>query len=220
MVTKLLRVFYTGLFLTGFLFRYGFSEERVIYCDNFKETKDLTSSGWEIKEGKGPTKWEITEDGNLKVIHCTMPYKGGRIVRTVPAIEKGYFEFECKIGGANNQHLSLQIFLFGQMTAFNGYGSARIQWNRYEGPPTNKWFTIATHIEPDKWHKFRILFDVNKKTFEFYVDDMEDPVNLHENIPVDISKAENCFIGFGDYALCSGEVVNYIRNIRLVEIKN
>jgi len=219
MLKIIFKVFSVGFFLIILFCQNGISEERVVYCDNFKEVKNLEAAGWKIVENVGPTKWEIIEGGILKVTHCTMPYKGKRIVKSVPAVEKGYFEFEAKIGGANNRHLSLQVFLFGQMTAFNGYGSARIKWDRYEAPPTNKWFNIATHIEPNKWHKFRIFFDVNKKSFEFYIDDMEDPVIFHENVPIDISKSENLFIGFGDYGLCPGEVVNYIRNIRLVEIK-
>jgi hypothetical protein len=207
------------LVLAGFVVGNIFAEEKVMLSQDFKELKDLSAAGWKIIEGKGPTKWEITKDGFLKVTHCTVPYKGGRITKSIPAVRKGYLEFDAMIGGANNSHLSLQVFLFGQMTAFNGYGTARINWNRYQGPPVNNWFNITSRIAPDKWHKFRIFFDADEKSFEFYMDNMDDPVNFHEEVPFDITKDANLFIGFGDYGLCPGEVVNYVNNIRLVEIK-
>jgi len=186
------------LVLAGFVVGNIFAEEKVMLSQDFKELKDLSAAGWKIIEGKGPTKWEIT---------------------SIPAVRKGYLEFDAMIGGANNSHLSLQVFLFGQMTAFNGYGTARINWNRYQGPPVNNWFNITSRIAPDKWHKFRIFFDADEKSFEFYMDNMDDPVNFHEEVPFDITKDANLFIGFGDYGLCPGEVVNYVNNIRLVEIK-
>jgi|GEM_PF-3378107 len=204
--------------MAGFAVQRVFPEEKVIFCDNFKEIKDLASAGWQLKEGKGPTKWELTEEG-LKITHCTVPYQGARIVKAIPAARKGYLEFDAKIGDANNRHLSLQVYLFGQLTCFNGYGTRRINWNRYQGMPLQKHFDIQNNIEPDKWHKFRISFNADEKTFEFFVDDMKDPVDVHTEVPFDPGNPEHLFVVIGDYALCPGEVINYVNNVRFVETR-
>ncbi len=206
-------------FVAGFAVQNSFAEENVIFCDNFKEIADFASGGWKLQDDIGPTKFELTKEDGLKIFHCTVPYRGDKIAKAIPAVRKGYLGFEAKIGGANNQHLSLQVYLFGQLTSFNGYGVKKINWNRYEGKPTQKHFDIMNNIEPDKWHKFRILFDADEKTFEFFVDNMDDPVDVHTNVPFDPNNPEHLFVIIGDYALCPGEVINYVNNVKFVEIK-
>jgi len=51
------------------------------------------------------------------------------------------------------------------------------------------------------------------------MDDMEDPVDVHTNVPFDPDKSDHLYVAFGDYGLYPGEVINYINNIKFVEIK-
>ncbi len=195
------------------------AEENVVFSDNFAEMEDLASAGWKLQDDIGPTKFELTKDNGLKITHCTVPYRGDKIAKVIPAAKKGYLEFEAKIGNANNQHLSLQVYFLGQLTSFNGYGVKRINWNRYQGKPDQKHYDIMNNIDPDKWHKFRIFFDADEKIFEFFVDNMDDPVDVHTNVPFDTNNKEHLSVVIGDYALCSGEVINYVKSVKFVEVK-
>ncbi|MBN1445097.1 MAG: hypothetical protein JW957_03195 [Candidatus Omnitrophica bacterium] len=215
----LLKVFLILILPACLAVRSSSAEENVVFCDNFTEIEDLASAGWKLQDDIGPTKFELTKDNGLKIVHCTVPYRGDKIAKAIPAARKGYLDFEAKIGNANNRHFSLQVYLFGQLTSFNGYGVKRINWNRYEGAPAQKHHDIMINITPDTWHKFRIFFDADEKSFEFFVDNMDDPVDVHMGVPFDPSKAEHLFVVLGDYALCPGEVINYVKNVKFTEIK-
>lgn len=209
------------MLLTGVTAKKVFSDERVLFCDDFTKIEDLAVSGWIEKKDLGPTKWELTKDNGLKITHCSneFQYRGGKLNKRIPSIKRGYLEFEVKIGNANNRHLSLQVYFLGQLTSFNGYGAKRINWNRYQGLPERKHYDIVNNLEPDKWHKCRIFFDADENSFEFFVDDMDDPVDVHTDVPFDIKNEEHLFVTLGDYALCSGEVINYVKSVKFVEVE-
>ena len=197
----------------------------VVFREDFEgrgAKADLRARGWKIQATPDQSLWAV-DQGVLKITHFHKPYKGGSIEHAVPVVRRGTLDFDAKIGGANNRHLSLQMYLYGMFVAFNGNGTNRIAWNRYcyklVGGKKDGWRALKVRIAPDTRHHYRIAFDADTNHIEYYVDDMADPVFVDTDVPVlgtGKDKVETTgSIRLGNYGLCLGTVTTEVDNIVL-----
>lgn len=210
-----------GLLVAGALVP-ALADPKVVFEQDFTTLKDGTTAaelGWTVEAAPDESLY-VVEKGALKVTCFHKPYKGGGIHRQVSVVRKGRLEFEASIGDANNEHLSLIISLYNFMTSFKGYGSYRLCWDRYcPDFDVNKtkypWAGVANRITPDAFHRFVIEFDADIPRIEYFVDDMDDPTFIDADVPV-LKEGANT-LRLGNYGLCAGTVLCYLRNLRLLE---
>ena len=178
----------------------------------FDKADTLTAAGWTVEATPQQSEWRI-RDGVLEAVCHRSPYKGGRIVRPAPRFDRGTLEFDAQFaltGGADYNHLSLGVKLYGHMTAFKHYGGHL--WMAYR-PGQNAWLTVSDSVPLHQRVHLRIVFDGPAKRAEYYWGEGEDPVYVDKDfsLPADGPAELEVF----NYGLCSGTVTHALDNIVL-----
>jgi hypothetical protein len=182
-------------------------------ADDFDGADDPAALGWRIEAEPEQSVWRI-RDGRLEVVCPRNPYKGGRIVKEIPALDRGSLQFDMRspvAGGADYNHLSLGFRIYGHMTSFKNYG--RHTWLGYR-PEQRRHLTLATGVPLGKWTRIRVVFDIPRKRFEYYCGEGEDPVFVDPDVNLDLEKAPR-ELEFFNYGLCTGTVTHRIDNVVL-----
>jgi hypothetical protein len=97
------------------------------------------------------------------------------------------------------------------MTTWSGYSKG---WSRYYN---KKWKNIGK-VSNAKWIKYKIAFDADAGTVEYYIGDMENPAMVDSNVTLKPEKNGKGMLVIGNYGLANDTVLNELRNIRLVKV--
>lgn len=183
-------------------------EPRGVWSEKFERNGTLADNGFKLILDSKKDQFTV-EDGVLTMVCQNAPHKGMRYEKEIPGLLCGELTFEASTGqgtGYNNYSLSMGI---GGMT-FSWRGTSA--WHLYH-PSRKKWHILTNQVENGVWHKYKIRFDAVSRTAEFYVDDMESPVFIDTESEY-IAKRKLVF-RINNYGLCSGTIVNRLRNIEL-----
>ena len=188
------------------------SAAEIIIQHDFSKITNIESDGWKCFPGQG-TEFNL-QDGCLRMLFANAPYKGGNINRTVPQIDSGSLIFEVAVdtNGTGYDHFSLKINLCNLLLAFKqtlGTGHKLIRF--YDG----KWKDVADNIPVGKKIKVKIVFDNSTKVVQYFVDDMDNPVMIDENMTIASPGPSASLLIIGNYGLATGKLEHKMFNIVL-----
>ncbi len=190
----------------------------VVVNQDFSKITDLKAAGWNHFIGKA-TKFEL-KDGALNILCGQAPYKGGNINRRIPPVVAGELTFEVALNTNNGKydHFSLKVQFYNIILAFKKLGT-RHQLLRYNSK-LKKWKILAENVPLGKKLKFRMLFDNEEKLAQYFINDMESPVMIDENIVLTPWQGKDyALLTIGSYGMSSGEIENKVFNLQLVKLK-
>lgn len=208
---KLLHIF-CGAALCGSLFAAAEWQE------DFSKGATMKENGWFTNQFNAKDKVEL-KDG-VMTFHCASdPYKGTRYVKRIPLFRQGELSFDIKVNTENStnyNHLSMTVYLYDTFIIC-GHGGPRTLQRFHGGVENNK---NLAKIKNNEWYRFKMRYDLDKRTAEYFVNDMENPVFTDEDIKLDPNRVGNSTISLFNYALPSGTIVNCIRNLKLKSLEN
>ncbi len=185
--------------------------------EDFEGAVDLTERGWRVEADETQSVWTVV-DGHLEVICPRNPYKGGRIVRDVPTIERGVLEFDCRLGvegSSNYNHLSLGLRLFEHLMAFKKYSGHHLL---VHVPAENIMYSATGAVPLNEWVHYRVEFDTTRGRVEYYLGDERDPLKIDTRLTMNI-EGETGELEIFNYGLTKGTVTNWVDNISLRAIE-
>ncbi len=186
---------------------------QVILNEDFEGAASLAERGWTVEAEPEQSEWPVA-DGVLSAVCHRNPYKGGRIVREVPVIQRGVLELDCLFaysGGVNYDHLSLGLKLYGHMMAFKKYGGHN--WMVYR-PEEKTWYTVTDRVPLGEWAHLRMEFDIPRTRVEYFLGDDPDPLFIDTRLPMAPDGATGELELF-NYGLTKGTVTHRVDNIVL-----
>lgn len=184
------------------------TEPKLVWSAKFEKDGPPADNGFHMFQDNGKDQFTV-KDGVLTMVCENSPHKGMGYERTIPGLLVGELTFEAWTGqGAGYDYYGLSMAM-GDMT-FSW--RARSAWHLYHRSEV-KWYSLTSQVENGVWHKYKIRFDAAEKTAEFYVDDMVNPVFIDTKSEY-VAKKELVF-RIRNYGLCSGTVVNKVRNFEL-----
>ena len=203
-------VMVVGVFTAFFAGQSTFGQN-VVFSEDFSKVKSLEESGWNVVKGKA-TKFEF-KDGCLEIICGQAPYKGGDINRIVPLVTSGELTFEVALNTnhAKYDHFTLRIKLYGMMLAFKKNGS-RSKLMRYYN---KKWKDLSLEIPIAKKFKVKMVFDDSTGGVQYFVNDMDSPVMVEENVRIATPPPKKPSLIIANYGLASGELLNKLYSVKL-----
>ena len=184
----------------------------VIWQENFAEDGTLEENGFRRVMDNKKDRFTV-KDGVLTMACENSPYKGTMYQKEIPVTAKCEFSFEAKIAAAGSglyNHLALRIYFGNVLIAFKDP-----IWGIHH-PSKNTWIQ-PSKVTNNQWHTFKIRFDAVKRTAEFYMDDMENPVCIDNASEYDPSAGN--LLQIGNYGLSSGMIINCLRNMKITLIK-
>ncbi len=191
----------------------GVAPAQALFNEDFEGPASLAERGWTVEATPEQSEWSV-EDGHLTVVCHRSPYKGGRIARQVPVVERGVLELDClfaRDGSTDYNHLSLGLKLYGQMMAFKNYGGHL--WMVYR-PAEKNWYVVSDHVPLGEWTHLRVEFDVPRERAEFYLGDAPDPLLIATDL-VMTTEGETGELELFNYGLTKGAVTDLVDNIVL-----
>ncbi len=197
--------------LAGLLFMpAAMADGEVVFQQDFSKITSLEDAGWKSFTGQA-TEFSL-KNGCLRMMFSNAPYKGGNIHQIIPAITSGTLTFEVALdtNGAQYDHFSLQTNIYNLNLAFKMMGNQKLM--RYYD---EKWKDVADNVPLGKKIKIKIVFDNNTKIVQYFIDDMENPVMIDENVtlvPVDASAP---LLLIGNYGLAAGKLEHKMFSISL-----
>lgn len=175
----------------------AFGKVKPIFTEKFSGS-DL--SGWTVHAANG-TGFGI-ENNALKISHNTTDYNGDYLVKEFDnPLTDLEVEFDAKIGIVNNDSCSLDV----ECGSFNltAYGNKLYYRNRQT--PGDSWHYVGLILQ-EQWNHFKLV--LTAKTVEIYINDQL-------QYSADGSFGVKSYLGFRDYGLCMGPVVNYVDNVTI-----
>lgn len=188
------------------------ADNEVVFQQDFSKDANLEGAGW--KSFTGQATEFMLKDECLEMLFSNAPYKGGNIHRIIPAIASGTFTFDVAINTNNAiyDHFSLKINLYNLNLAFKqALGSGHKLMRLYDG----KWKDIADNIPVGKKIKVKIVFDNSTKVVQYFVDDMDNPVMIDENVTLVPADPSAPLLMIGNYGLAAGKLEHKMFNIAL-----
>ena len=184
------------------------TEPKIVWSEKFEKDGSLVDNGY--KQTCDNKKDQITvQDGVLTMVCQKSPYKGCAFTKNIPGLLRGELTFEASTGsGAGYDHMCLYMSMGGMSFCWR----ANTAWHLYH-PKEKKWHPLTTRVSNGVWHKYKISFDAVNHTAEFFVDDMENPVFIDEKS--EYAPADKVVFRIVNYGLCSGTIVNKLKNIEL-----
>lgn len=182
----------------------------VIWEENFSKGPTMSDNGYASKGSNGKDQFEIS-GGELKMIFHHSPYKGGTFSKELPALPgKTEFAFDVKVWaeGSSGDLLSSLKMEFGNILMMFREGHLWV----YRGV-SRTWFKPGL-VSKNSWHSIRIRFDAEKKTAEYYIDDMKNPVRVDSQSEFDPAKSFSFTIG--NYGIAKGTIIHMVRNLKAV----
>ena len=184
------------------------TEAKVVWSEKFEKDGTPADNGFKLTLDNKKDQFTV-KDGELTMICQNDPHKGMRYEREIPGLLRGELTFEASTGGGTGyDYYSLCMKMGGMMISWR----ARKAWHLYH-PSENKWYVLNPDVENGVWHKYKIVFDAEERTAEFYVDDMENPVFIDTKI--EYTAKRNVVLQINNYGLSAGTVVNKLRNLEL-----
>ena len=184
------------------------TEPMVVWSEKFEKDGTPADNGFKLIQDNKKDEFTV-KDGVLTMVCQNSPHKGMGYVKEIPGLLNGELTFEASTGGGiGYDWYSLCMKMDGMMISWR----ARNAWHLYH-PSENKWYVLNPNVENGVWHKYKIVFDSEERTAEFYVDDMENPVFIDTKIEYTAKK--NVILRINNYGLSAGTVVNKLRNIEL-----
>ena len=184
------------------------AEPKVVWSEKFEKEGSPADNGFTLAVDNRKDQFTI-RDGVLTMVCQNSPYKGTRYKRNVPGLLRGELTFEASTGsGTEYNHFSLVMNMGGLFLSWHSPSA----WLIFH-PKENRWQTLTALLKNGSWHKYKIRFDALSRKAEFYVDDMANPVFIDENSEY-VPRREVTF-QIANYGLCSGTIVNRLRNIEL-----
>ncbi|NLW87124.1 MAG: hypothetical protein GXY38_09650 [Planctomycetes bacterium] len=193
------------------------ADETVVWEESFDKNGQLSQLGWTAERQFEKDNF-VVEDGRLQATCEFNPYKGSLYSRRIPFVKQGYIAWEAKSNGAGYNHLSLQVKFYDVLTSYTGLANG--SWCRhYSWGKTDDWKTVGdVPRKGANWVKYKVAFDVDAKTMEYYIDDMENPVRIDTDVMLAPEKDGKSTLKIGNYGLANGSILNEVDNIRLVSI--
>ena len=191
----------------------GISPAQVLFSEDFDGDASVAERGWTVEATPEQSEWSV-EDGHLSVICHRNPYKGGRIVRQVPATERGVLELDClfaRDGDTDYNHLCFGLKLYGQAMAFKKYGGHL--WMVYR-PAENNWYVVSDRVPLREWTHLRVEFDIPRSRAEFFLGDDPDPLLIATDLAM-TPEGESGELELFNYGLTKGTVAQVVDNIVL-----
>jgi len=195
----------------------GIAPAQVLFSEDFEGAGGLAERGWTVEATPEQSEWSV-EDGHLTAICHRSPYKGGRIVRQVPVVERGVLEFDClfaRDGTTDYNHLCFGLKLYGQMMAFKRYGGHL--WMVYR-PAEKDWYVVSDRVPLGEWTHLRVEFDIARARAEFYLGDDPDPLLIATDLAM-TPEGETGELELFNYGLTKGTVAHLVDNIVLRDIE-
>lgn len=187
------------------------TEAKTVWKENFSKEGTLQDNGYK-QEINNKKDLVTVKNGELTFVCQNSPYKGSMFTKTIPGVVRGELTFEASVGDGNGyNHLSLHV----------GFGNISFSWRPTRAwqlyhPKENKWYNMTSQVSNGQWHKYMIRFDAVRKTAEYYVNDMSNPVFI--DTKSEFVPSKEITFRIRNYGLCSGSIVNKLRNIELKEI--
>ena len=192
--------------------------ETVVWTETFERDGTLISNGWNKDISFERDVFKV-EGGRLQALCTFNPYKGSLYSRSIPFIKRGYITFDVKSDGSRYDHLSLKVYFYNILTSFTGLGGGK--WCRYYYDPVwcpkANWKNVGV-VARRKYSTYKIAFDVDAGTMEYYINDMDNPVHIDKGVVLRPEEGGEGVLKIGNYGLSSGAVLNEVDNFRLVEI--
>ena len=88
-------------------------------------------------------------------------------------------------------------------------------------PNDRRGFRGIKGIPTDTWNRFRILFDQDKRQWEFYINHMSTPLLVERDLDVGPDpgpNAKNSSVSFSDYGFCPPNTVTELRHVKVVAL--
>lgn len=184
------------------------TEPKVVWSEKFEKDGTPADNGFKLTMDNKKDQFTV-KDGVLTMICQNSPHKGMTYEQEIPGLIRGELTFEALTGvGAGYDYYCLRMRLGSMTFAWR----ARNMWHLYH-PSEPKWYILSKQIKNGVWHKYKIRFDAEDKTAEFYIDDMENPAFIDTKSEY-VAKRSLIF-QISNYGLCSGTVTSKIRNIEL-----
>jgi len=201
--------------------------EREVFRADFSGAKSLEALGWEILSGPDQSEYEASDDVLRVTCHQNW-HNGGLIRKRIPVVKKGVLDFEANIvmeNASNALGVALTLGVYNISTWYHDYCK---DWRRYfpEGPSKRlPGYSIEpvghkrlTPVKKHEWARYRIVFDHESGTVEYYRNDMGDPVHIDYDAPVlGRDEYEGGYLRIGSMGLTKGTVVYGVRNLVLSE---
>ncbi|MBT3375363.1 MAG: hypothetical protein HN406_07180 [Lentisphaerae bacterium] len=199
--------------------------DETVFTADFSGTKPLEQDGWEQVTTPAQSHYEARE-GVLRVTCRQNPHHDGFIRRRIPIVKRGSLEFDANIAmeqAGNKLGVALTVSIYNIGTWFHDYCK---DWRRYfPGGPNQRLPGFSTEpvghqrltpVKLGEWSHYRILFDHDAGTVEYYCNDMRDPVHIDYDVPIlGREEYEGGTLRIGSMGLTKGPVVYGIRNVVL-----
>jgi hypothetical protein len=187
--------------------------DTIVFKQDFSKITSLKDAGWKSVNGLA-TKFEL-KDGCLEMFFAQAPYKGGHIHHEVPLISKGTLSFELALDTNREKydHFSFKISMYNITLSFKKVGSRHDLIRYYNG----KWKVLANNVPLVKKFKVKISFDNEEKIVQYFIDDMESPVMIDEEVILVPEKGKSPILLIGNYGLATGNLEHKIYNIELAK---
>lgn len=193
-----------------FILNSAFGEEPV-WEEKFDKSATLEEAGWQLEKKLATDEFKIA-DGKLKALCTFKPYAGSSYSREIPFVHRGMLTFNAQINSAAGyNHLSLRLNLYNIMLSFRGENKTL---ERYYN---DKWRNVGK-VPENKWIKYKMVFDSEQRTVEYYIDDMDNPVMVDQDVKLEPAKDGKNKIYIGNYGLASGNILNELDDIQLYKI--
>lgn len=187
------------------------SGEELVWEEKFGKSGTLEESGWKQEKKLATDEFKI-EDGKLKALCTFKPYDGSSYSREIPFESRCVLTFNARINGAAGyNHLSLRLNLYNIMLAFHGYNGSL---GRYYD---QKWRTVG-QVPINKWIKYKMVFDSDRSTVEYYIDDMDSPVMVDMDVKLSPAKDGKDKFYIGNYGLSAASMLNELDDVQLFKI--
>ena len=191
-------------------------EAKIVWKEDFSKGSTMEANGYKKIADNGKDTIEI-KDGVMRFRCETSPYKGSAYIKKMPFIRRGELSFDIMMNAeksTNFTHLSMTVSLYEALMICPHGTNKFIQ--RYN-PGTQRNNNLAK-INSGEWYRMAIRYDLDKRTAEYYVNDMENPVFVDEYFPFNMDQAFKSNLKIGNYGLAPGDVVNCLRNIQLKDL--
>jgi hypothetical protein len=207
---RMMRHMLIGITL-GFGFMISMQAEEVAFKQDFSKITSLPDAGWKRVVGQA-TKFRL-KDGYLDMLFAQAPYKGGSISHAVPIITAGSLSFELALdtNGAKYDHFSLKVHMYNITLSFKKIGARHDLMRYYKG----KWKVLAGNVPLAKKIKVKMLFDNSTKVVQYFVNDMESPAMIEEDVTLTPKDPDAPVVMIANYGLASGNLEHKMYNVQL-----
>ena len=184
--------------------------DQIAFQEDFEGTTALSERGWSIEAKADQSLWQL-EDGRLHCVLFKKPYDGGSIAHRIPPVKRGHLQFEARVARKGSWGMGLKLVFNGMLLSFDNKQKAHL--DRYIA---KKGWQEAARGEFDRWHRYRIAFDVERGEVSYYVDEMEHPT-YRETGRTDLKLDRTLTLGnYGILSSSRSDVL--VDNIRLVSL--